>query len=546
MRPIPHDENVGRSGDAACTRVTMRHMSIWQRFADTAERFHDRPAIEVDGGQVSYAELLDRAKAVAGQLVLLGKRGDRCAVLSQRSVSGYAAFLGCQLAGFTYVPLSAADPPARHAMTMGRIDCGLLIVDEQSAKMAPAITGACATGGLVLAPAAVDCGVIDTRWRSVELPLHSNFSDDPAATPDDPAYVIFTSGSTGVPKGVVVSNRSVLHYTDAIGSVFRLQPDDRATQLFDPGFDLAMHDMLVTWFAGACLVPFGQQSSFRAGQAIRDLAITSWFSVPSSIGALAKLGQVRPDYLSGLRTSLFCGEALTGRDAAMWQAATPGGKILNLYGPTEATIAVSTYRFRPEDADAAIVPIGRPLPGSAFCLIDPETGNPVADGHEGELGIEGAQLANGYWQDQDLTERRFRTFVDDGSGRRVYLTGDRAKCIDGVWKFLGRLDSEIKIGGGYRVNLLEVEALVADAAQAAAVVVAVPHATTGALKLEAFVQTNPRPVAELRSILREHAPGHMIPQAFHWVEHFPRLSNDKVDRRALVSQILADREAEAR
>src|SRR3990172_12407055 len=73
-------------------------------------------------------------------------------------------------------------------------------------------------------------------------------------TPDSLAYVIFTSGSTGIPKGVLISHRSLINHSTAMARHYDLQPSDRVLQFASFGFDVAAEEIFPTWLSGAAVV----------------------------------------------------------------------------------------------------------------------------------------------------------------------------------------------------------------------------------------------------------------------------------------------------
>jgi amino acid adenylation domain-containing protein len=507
---------------------------------EAASAFSASPAVEIDQRGYSYEQLWAAAGGIARRLVEHGAAGDRCAVLGRRSFSAYAAFVACLLAEHIYLPLSPRDPAARHGAMLGRGRVEALVTDR--ASLAYAAMAAKGHGGLRLfmAPdvrrgelAALDLPSGTCVLGAEDLIPTLEFPKPTYVDPEgEAAYLIFTSGSTGTPKGVLVPASAVNSYLSSIGPILGISPEDRVSQVFDPGFDLSLHDMLTCWRAGACLTPIPSARQFRPGDAIRDLGMSVWFSVPSAIAVMAGLGQLRPENLAGLRLSLFCGEALAMRDAEMWRRANPAGRILNLYGPTEATIATSVHEVTSDDLDHTTAPIGRPLGGVSYFLIDPER-RVRTGGSEGELAIAGDQLAIGYWDDPNLTEARFRSNFQSMK-TRIYLTGDRVRRLQpDNYSFLGRLDTEIKIGG-YRLNLLEAEAAIIAASGAqACIVVASPNRAGALTHLTAFVVGGELDDLAIRERLRETQPSYMAPDRILHLSELPLLSNGKVDRRAL-------------
>ena len=73
---------------------------------------------------------------------------------------------------------------------------------------------------------------------------------------------------------------------------------------------------------------------------------------------------------------------------------------------------------------------------------------------EGEIIVNSAYLASGYWRKPEYTAARFR---QASSGRRAYRTGDLGyKTEDGCLTHMGRQDFQVKIGG-HNVDMAEVE-----------------------------------------------------------------------------------------
>src|SRR5699024_9860989 len=103
------------------------------------------------------------------------------------------------------------------------------------------------------------------------------------------AYVLFTSGSTGQPTGVAVWHSALCAYVKAtLANYPEIDQHQRCTQLFESTFDLSMHDMFVTWAAGACLYCVPRQALLMPTDFVNEHALTVWFSVPSLVATLQR------------------------------------------------------------------------------------------------------------------------------------------------------------------------------------------------------------------------------------------------------------------
>jgi hypothetical protein len=169
-------------------------------------------------------------------------------------------------------------------------------------------------------------------------------------------------------------------------------------------------------------------------------------------------------------------------------------------------------------------------------LLDPGL-EPVPAGIAGEIFIGGAGVARGYLGRPDLTAERFVPDPASGEpGGRLYRTGDLARFRpDGELEFLGRADRQVKLRG-HRVELGEVEAVLAGHPEVAACVVLVREDEPGDRRLTAYAVPRSEPGApagELLAWLRRQLPEPMIPAAFVTLPELPLDAHGKVDRAAL-------------
>ncbi|HSM69063.1 MAG TPA: amino acid adenylation domain-containing protein, partial [Xanthomonadales bacterium] len=403
------------------------------------------PAVWQDGRSISYAELGERCRRVAGGLEREGvAAGSRVGVLAGRGATAYSGMLGACWAGCAWVPLNPAHPPDRLNHLLQRAEVDALVVHEEGAALLPGLE----------APARV-LGPGSARPDAVDHP-------PVPCRGDDLAYLMFTSGTTGVPKGVMITHAAIEHFLSVMQARYKIGPGDRVSQFFELTFDLSVFDVFMSLGNGATLCVLPEASRLAPAGFIREQKLTVWFSVPSALVLMDGFRQLRPGAFPDLRLSLFCGEPLPAEPLANWKAAAPDSVVENLYGPTEATLACL---LQPCAADIPVTPergcvaIGHPYPGMAAAIMDAQGRLAQSGGEPGELLLAGPQLAAGYWKDPSLTDERFITL----DGRRWYRSGDLARQDDdGRFHHLGRTDNQVKIMG-HRVELEEIDAQLRDA-----------------------------------------------------------------------------------
>ena len=232
--------------------------------------------------------------------------------------------------------------------------------------------------------------------------------------------------------------------------------------------------------------------------------------------------------LATVRNLYVGGEALPASLLKDIRAAT-AAIVENMYGPTETTIWSSTARA--EDCDT-VVPLGRPIANTQLYVLDP-AGRLAAPGQPGELHIGGDGVARGYLNRPELTAERF--LPNPFAKGRIYRTGDLV-CFtdDGVLRFLGRTDYQVKVRG-YRIELGEIEARIAHFPGIAETVVMAREDREGDVRLVAYVRLAAGSLDEevLRRDLAEALPDYMVPAHFVVLDAFPLTPNAKVDRKAL-------------
>ena len=376
----------------------------------------------------------------------------------------------------------------------------------------------------------------------------SNF-EVPGHTPANLAYVMFvtsfihfhmiaqishrfTSGSTGKPKGVMIEHRSIANLVQN-SQPYGYRQGARVLSSLAYTFDPFVADVFGTLSCGATLVTGRKELVLGdIGKAVKSLRINVVHCTPSILAV------VPLDSYPTLETVVVAGEALGKKLIEDWSGRV---NFMNMYGPTEAS--VDCIYTHVTDVSLTGV-IGRPLPNNRLYILD-ENLRPTPIGVEGELFVGGIQLARGYLNQPEQTEKAFipNPFVP---GERVYRTGDVAMFrADGNVVYCGRKDSQIKLRG-QRIELGEVEDVINkyQSTQRAAVLIRTLY---DAPAVVAFVEfrssvTEDQIVDEkeaLKLYISERLPRFMYPSLIAHLPTLPSSTSGKVNRRALMELDLA-------
>ncbi|HEY7767794.1 non-ribosomal peptide synthase/polyketide synthase [Longimicrobium sp.] len=491
---------------------------IHELFEAQAARTPGAVAVSFEADSLTYAELNERANRLAHHLRGRGVRPElRVGVLMERGVEMVVSLLAVLKAGGAYVPLDPGLPAERHSYMLEDSGVAVVLTQERLRGILPA--------------SEVPALDVDAAWDSIARESAENLA--PLVTPSNVAYVIYTSGSTGRPKGVMNQHRGVVNRLVWMQAHFRLGADDVVLQKTPFSFDVSVWEFFWPLQQGARLVmarPDGHRDPLYLQEVIEREGVTTLHFVPSMLQPFVDV--VEAGRCGSLRHVVCSGEALPPALVRRFYDRFAGPVVLtNLYGPTEAAVDVSCWTCPREDA-AGVVPIGRPVWNTALYVLDAAL-QPVPVGVPGELYIGGVQVARGYQGHAAMTAERFvpDPFSTEG-GARLYRTGDRARWrADGVIEYLGRLDFQVKVRG-FRVELGEIEARLAEHPDVREAVVVAREHVAGETRLVAYVVASAE-AGVLREHLRLSLPEYMVPAAFVGLDALPLTANGKLDRKAL-------------
>ncbi len=480
---------------------------VIERLQASLRLFADRPALNISGNQVLYRQLQRHALAIQQRLQPLLETVQTPRVVGvclEKSIELYASILAVLGCGAIYLPLGPDHPPQRHQVMLESAGARVLLDAGEHPLRGRFI--------------ALDVSHVDLHGADL---THALMRQRPAA--DAPCMTFYTSGTTGHPKGVLLSQANLAHFTAWFRSCMELDEQSRVLQFSSLSFDSSLIDIFPALIAGAeLIVPDAQQR--QDPQQLLGLLhrqrVTHAFLPPALLSVLP-VGQPL-----GLNHLLTGGEVC---EPHVIEHLAKQCRFHNLYGPTEATVLVTHRRLNPGDSNRNL---GYPISNSQVLILDDNL-QPVDEEVMGELYIVGPGVSLGYVNAAQQSAPGFvELAVPGGQGLRAYRSGDLAKwTADGI-VLGGRRDDQVKIRG-FRVEPQEIEQCLRNSRLYRQVAVMIDREG----RIRGYV-AQPEPgatVTALRQYARQWLPDYMRPGFWNVLPCMPCSGHGKVDREALLA-----------
>ena len=493
--------------------------SISERFEHIVRSYPEQLAVASAERDYTYAELNTQANRTAHALLRTGGSAEQpVALLLGQGAPAIRAIMGVLKAGRCYVPLDAWLPPARLTQILADIQPDILLTTGANSLLAREVVPR-------------HCRIVSAEELATTLP-----SENPglSISPDDLAYITYTSGSTGQPKGVMQTHRTLLQLISRYTDMTHLCAADRVAHLKSCSVTAGITCVFGSLLNGASVFPLDVKVDGIGPlpEWLMRRAITLFQPGPTAFRHFAA-SLTGAEAFPHLRLVSLGGEPVYRSDIDLYRRICADHcALIVTFGSTEIPVVARYWVDKRTVLHDSTMPCGYPAEGAEFLILD-DSGHEVDQGMVGQIAVKSRFVSPGYWRNPVLTQERFSSAP---AGARVYLTGDMGFTRpDGCLCHSGRTDFQVKIRG-HRVEIGEVEAVLAAADHVKNVAVVARAAANGEQCLVAYVVPRGAPapdVSALRSYLAARLPEYMLPSRYVFLEVLPLTPHGKVDRRAL-------------
>jgi acyl-CoA synthetase (AMP-forming)/AMP-acid ligase II len=398
---------------------------------------------------ITFRELHDAARGLAGRLTRIARPGDRALLVFQPGLEFMIAFFGCLIARVIAVPMMMPRRQSgRDSSAAITANCDPVIALTNSAFA-------------IREDAKARFSHEGMQWLSVDLAKPGPGAFDlPHPDPQDIAFLQYTSGSTSEPKGVAVSHANLLANLEMIrvslGTTKQSTYVNWVPLYHDMGLIL---NALEAFYVGALCVLMAPNAFMQ-----RPLA---WLRAIHHYRAEVACS---PNFGFDLCVNRYRPDQMKDVDLSCWRVALNGAEpvhaetiekfvdtfacngfnpnaIFPAYGMAEATLLITGGRrgaghltrrvsrsalqahavsapVDPADVQT-LVGCGHALINERIAIVEPDGCTGLSPDEVGEIWVNGPNVARAYWRNAEATATGLRARIaGEDDGANWLRTGD--------------------------------------------------------------------------------------------------------------------------
>ena len=490
-------------------------MTLGEAFARSARKYPEKIACMDDRRSLTYGELNRRVNRWVNVLKGLRlEKGQHVATLSNTCIPLMEVYLGNLKQGLVTVPLNSRGTLDDIRFQAENTDCTALIFERDFSSQAEALHASLPQLELFIGLGdnhpdfALDYETILAHAADREPESH--------LLEEDEAFILLTGGTTGVPKGAILTHKSLLWNIICVTTENQSPtPEDKVYYPMQMYHSAALSRFLAYMYAGGTFIGSKEFNPDRYLDVVERERTTFTVGNPTIFRMLLEANRKRRRDTSSMKRWI-CTQGFLHFDLKeeierdLW----PEGDFYGSYALTEASPAVTI--LKPTDQPRQWGSVGRPYMCTEVRIVDDQDRDLPA-GQEGEMIVRGPSVFKGYYKNPEETARTLR-------GGWLH-TGDVGKYDDlGYLYMVDRLKDMIKTGG-LNVYCREIEEVLSrhpDVVEG--VVIGVPHPKWGESIRAIVVPRRGSGVTEQTIIehCRRHLADYKKPTSVLFVDELPK------------------------
>ncbi len=377
------------------------------------------------------------------------------------------------------------------------------------------------------------------RWKDFLVYVLLNKKDYSAKVKrTDLALILHSGGTTGTPKGIMISNYSfnAIAQQGAV-NVIDVRPGDKIVTILPIfhgfGLGICVHTPLCLGVETILVPEYDANRFYKIWKKDKPHVI---LGVPTLWEAMMSNKKFDSVDMSNLKYIISGGDYLRiPMETRINKFLHEHGAKVNIlkgYGMTES-VAATCYTFPGTNEPGSI---GIPMVGNSYKICNPETGEELPLGEEGEICVNGPTLMMGYLNNKEETDKILRRH-DDGN---LWLhTGDIGYISpNGIVYYTQRLKRMIVVSG-FNVYPSQIEDVISKHPLVDKVcVIGIPHSykmhvPKAIIVLKNNMEENPRIISEIKDLCKDKLSVYSQPKEFEFRKELPKTLYGKIDYKYL-------------
>lgn len=505
-----------------------------------ALREPDRDAIQIaGGGSRTYRQLDERSTRLANALLARGlTAGDRLAAWSDTCPEYIEIYLAAAKAGLVVVPVNSMLTTYEAARILS--DCQPRAI-FYSTRLANSLARAADGVDLELAVEIDTGGAVSAGFEA--LVAAGNLAPLASPDPDDLFIIGYTSGTTGLPKGAMLTQRTVLAVSHIHTIAYRIPMFSIGCYTANMSFVATITGMIFPHFfvMGTIVLTGPVTGAEHMLDIIEQQGCTMAYVPTPWMRSFAAAAKTRPRSWQRLRSVVHAASKADPNDVRAL-AEVLGPRLVEAYGMTELSgSAVATTDWADFTGDTTAMDlfntVGKPVVGCAVRVVDAEDNDLPHDGvTAGEIVVRSPALMSGYWR----RPKESAAVLRDG----WYYSGDIGAIDPAGYIYVFERRTDLIVSGGINVYPSEIENVIGrHPAVAAVAVVGIPHTKWGQSPVAVIVrhQGAVATAEEIIELCRAQLASYKKPTEVHFIDVLPRNASNKILRRKVRENLLATR-----